>query len=96
MLKNHTAVGAIFDQQMMHYDWRSYNNASSIFVNKFQSEFSCCGGSKGYHDWETHKPNDVPTGAFPISCCALHFDTQLDVLWCKYEDVETKVSAASN
>jgi len=92
MLDNHTAVSAVFDAQLMHYDWRNYKNASSIFINKFQNEFQCCGGSKGYHDWVLNKPNDVPAGAFPITCCALHFDDEMELLWCPYQDVETKRS----
>ena len=76
---------------MAQYNWTDYKNDASIFINKFQNEFNCCGGSKGFKDWIQYRPDNVPFGGFPITCCALHFDPDMKLLWCSYQDVETKV-----
>ncbi|KAI2802137.1 hypothetical protein BLOT_010329 [Blomia tropicalis] len=92
VLDNNVTVSDIFQKEMIDYNWINYKNDSSLFINQFQFEYNCCGNKNGYRDWVPLKPDSVPNGAFPISCCRVHFDDQMNVPWCSYNDVETKPS----
>lgn len=91
-IEHNNTVSVLFDSKMAHYDWFNMADEQSKFINKFQYEFNCCGGSDGYVGWSKQKPSTLPNGAFPVSCCHIHFNTDMKVKWCSYQDVETKKS----
>lgn len=76
---------------MAQFDWFNFADKHSKFVNDFQYEFNCCGGSDGYAGWIKTKPDTLKMGAFPLSCCQVHLNADANIKWCSYQDVETKV-----
>jgi len=71
---------------MQQYDWSDHSNKSSRIINDFQREFQCCGSLNASKSWELLRPQNVPLGAYPTSCC----DSM--GLWCDEQQVQHKVN----
>ncbi|UXI22344.1 ribosomal protein S6 kinase alpha-1-like [Sarcoptes scabiei] len=75
--------------KLMRYDWNNFDNEISIFVNRLQFEYQCCGGENRFHDWERIKPKNFSHGMFPVSCCSPTLSHRFGTFnWCTYEQVE--------
>mgnify|MGYP002712489606 CR=1 FL=1 len=86
----------LISKNIQSYNWFDMTNSSSDFINKLQFEYRCCGGQQGYRDWEVLKPDNVPYGAFPVSCCLPRLGPEFQLEWCPYELVEIMVSASQS
>lgn len=81
----------LINKNIQSYDWFDITNSSTVFINKLQFEYRCCGGQQGYRDWEVLRPKTIDYGVFPVSCCKPRFGPEFQLEWCSYELVEKMV-----